>query len=285
MEFGQVNGLRGNVLQSYLSLFLASSFLVRINPLFGCISEVKFGYNPHCMSKDVFGKALFSYWKGDRKTPYIVRRDDGYINTSSLKIYFTKQFYPTEKTIAHHVKGKILDVGCGAGRHILHYQNRGYDITGIDNSPLAIKVCKERGCKKAKVMDAFHPKFPQYSFDTILLFGHNIGIGGSLAGAKRLLSSLRKLIKEDGLLLLTSLEVTKTKKKVHQKYHQKNRAAKHYVGEIKIRIEYKDEIDDWFDWIHVEPKIMKKLAQETGWKIIELHETSSGEYSAALSPC
>ncbi len=77
--------------------------------------------------KDIFGKALFSYWEGDRKTPYIVRRNDDYNDESSLKIHFTKQLYPTEKIVAHHVNGKILDVGCGAGRHILHYQNRGSD--------------------------------------------------------------------------------------------------------------------------------------------------------------
>lgn len=235
--------------------------------------------------KDIFGKSLYSYWKGDRKTPYIVRRDDDYSDESSLKTYFTKQFYPTEKSVVRHVKGKILDVGCGAGRHILHYQKRRYDITGIDNSPLAIKVCKERGCKKAKVMDAFRPKFSSHSFDTILLFGHNIGIGGTLAGGKRLLSSLRKLIKTDGVLLLTTIDVTNTKKKVHQKYLQRNHTAEHYVGEMKIRVEYKDQIGDWFHWLHVDPKTLKKLAKETGWEVTELNETSSGECSAVLSPC
>ncbi len=235
--------------------------------------------------KDIFGKALYNYWKGDRKTPYKIRRDDDYTDESSLKDYFNREFYPTEKTVAHHVKGKILDVGCGAGRHILHYQKRGYDITGIDNSPFAIKTCKERGSKKAKIMDIFHPKFSTNSFDTILLFGHNIGIGGTLAGAKRLLSSLRKLVKEDGVLLLTTIDVTKTKEKVHQKYQQNNRTANRYVGEIKIRIEYKDQIGNWFQWLHVDPKTLKKLAKETGWEVSNLNETSSGECSAVLSPC
>lgn len=171
--------------------------------------------------KDVLGKALYGYWKGNRRTPYIVRRDDDYCDKSSLKIYFNKQFYPTEIIVAHHAKGKILDIGCGAGRHILHFQKLGYDITGIDNSPLAIKVCKERGCKKAKVMDVLHSKLSSHSFDTILLYGHNIGIGSTLMGAKRLLSSLRKLVKMDGVLLLTSTDVTKTKKKAHLKYQKK----------------------------------------------------------------
>lgn len=234
--------------------------------------------------KDIFGKALYNYWKGDRKTPYIVRRDDNYTDEGSLKVYFAKQLYPTEKQIAHHIKGKVLDIGCGAGRHILHYQKRGYDITGVDSSPMAIKVCKERGCKKAKVMDIFHPKFTPKSFDTILLFGHNIGIGGTLAGAKRLLSSLKKITKTDGVLLITTIDVTKPGKKVHKEYHQKNLSAKRYIGEVKIRVEYKDQIGDWFKWVHIDPKTLQKLAKETGWEIIELHETKSGECSVILTP-
>lgn len=234
--------------------------------------------------KDIFGYALYCYWKGDRKTPHLISRDDDDLDKSSLKIYFTKKLYPTEKTVVQNVKGKILDVGCGAGRHLLHFQNRGFDITGIDASPAAIKVCKERGCKKAKVMNAFHPKFSPHSFHTILLFGHNIGIGGDLAGAQRLLSNFRKLIKSKGVLLLTTIDVTKTKKKIHQRYHQKNRAAGRYVGEVKIRIEYKDHIGDWFQWLHVEPKVLRRLAEKTGWSIKEIHETKNGEYSAVLTP-
>jgi len=232
--------------------------------------------------KDTFGKALYNYWSGDHRMPLVIRRDDGYYEKGSMKVFFTRKFYPTENIAAHHISGKILDVGCGVGRHVLHFQKRGFDITGIDNSPFAIKVCRERGCMKVKVMDALRLKFPPESFDTILLFGHNIGISGTMAGAKRLLSSLRKLIRPDGILVMTSTDVTKTKKKAHKKYHRSNIKAGRYVGQVVVRVEYKDHLGDWFKWLHVKPKDLKKLAKATGWKVVELHETKSGEYSAVL---
>jgi SAM-dependent methyltransferase len=232
--------------------------------------------------KDTFGKALYSYWEGDRKTPYTIRRDDDYIDSGSLKVYFTKKLCSTEKQILHYATGKILDIGCGVGRHTLYFQNRKFDVTGIDESPLVIKVCKERGCKKVKVMDVFHQKFPSASFETILLFGHNIGIGKDLKGAKKLLQITRKLVKENGILLLTSLDVTKPGPKIHKEYQKRNRAAGRYVGSVKIRIEYKKLVGNWFQWLHVEPHVLKKLALETGWQIKKLYTQKNGEYSAVL---
>lgn len=234
--------------------------------------------------KDIFGEALYSYWKGDRKTPYIIRRDDGYVDEGSLEIYFTELMYPTEQVVAGYIGEKILDVGCGAGRYLLSFQERGFDIFGIDISPLAIKVCKKRGAKNAFILDAFQPTFPPGSFDTILLFGNNIGIGGNLPGAKYLLRAQRQLIKPGGHLLLDSLDVTRTNKKTHLQYHLKNRLAGRYVGEIKIRVEYRGETGDWFKWLHIAPADLQDLATETGWTIKEVFAHPNGEYSAVLTP-
>jgi len=40
--------------------------------------------------KDTFGYALFSYWKGDRKTPHIIKRDDGRINKKCCQAFLKK---------------------------------------------------------------------------------------------------------------------------------------------------------------------------------------------------
>jgi 2-polyprenyl-3-methyl-5-hydroxy-6-metoxy-1,4-benzoquinol methylase len=46
-------------------------------------------------------------------------------------------------------KGKVLDIGAGAGSHSLYLQNeRNLDVTALDISPKSIEVCKLRGIKK-----------------------------------------------------------------------------------------------------------------------------------------
>jgi 2-polyprenyl-3-methyl-5-hydroxy-6-metoxy-1,4-benzoquinol methylase len=55
---------------------------------------------------------------------------------------------PDEKKAIDYAKGRVLDVGCGAGRHILYLQKKGLKVLGIDQSPLAVNMCKLRGAKK-----------------------------------------------------------------------------------------------------------------------------------------
>ena len=100
--------------------------------------------------KDAYGQEIWAYFK--QKAGFeVVERDGGYFGVSSgPKLYFSEfEDWPDrEKKAMEFVKGRILDVGCGAGRHSLHLQRKGFDVLGIDNSPLAIKVCKLRGQRK-----------------------------------------------------------------------------------------------------------------------------------------
>ena len=47
-----------------------------------------------------------------------------------------------EKEIAFNKSVKILDIGCGTGRHSLELARRGYEVTGIDLSEAQLKKAK-----------------------------------------------------------------------------------------------------------------------------------------------
>ena len=97
--------------------------------------------------QDAYGHALLDYH--NHKGGYeIVERDDGYFGLSGGPEHYFRKYeqWPTsEQKPMAYVHGRVLDIGCGAGRHALYLQEQGHLVTGIDVSPLAIHVCRTRG--------------------------------------------------------------------------------------------------------------------------------------------
>src|SRR6185369_17479108 len=96
-------------------------------------------------SVDAYGAQLWSYFKTGAPKSELIERDDGLMSAGEYgpALYFSeyKNWSPIEKEAIKCVRGRVLDIGCGGGRHSLYLQGKGLDVTGIDNSPLAIKVC------------------------------------------------------------------------------------------------------------------------------------------------
>ena len=73
--------------------------------------------------------------------------------------------------------GKILEAGCGAGRILRYYHDRGYDITGIDFIPGAIeKLQAADATLKVEVGDITNLQFADGAFRYVLAYGlyHNL---------------------------------------------------------------------------------------------------------------
>jgi 2-polyprenyl-3-methyl-5-hydroxy-6-metoxy-1,4-benzoquinol methylase len=49
-----------------------------------------------------------------------------------------------EKEINHNKSLKIIDIGCGTGRHVIELSKRGYSMTGIDLSESLLEKAKEK---------------------------------------------------------------------------------------------------------------------------------------------
>ena len=49
-----------------------------------------------------------------------------------------------EREINYNKATKILDIGCGTGRHSIELAKRGYQVTGIDLSESQLKRAKEK---------------------------------------------------------------------------------------------------------------------------------------------
>ena len=155
---------------------------------------------------DIFGKALYEYYSGDRDKFYFTDLK-GKKYPHDLKRYFRsyKQLSRLEKKLISLSYGDILDVGCATGYYIPNLMKQG-KVLGIDISKKAIKVAKIKGIKNCKVADIFKFK-TKNKFDTITLLENNLGMGESKAGAERLLKILSSLLKKNGQIIAISKKI------------------------------------------------------------------------------
>lgn len=234
---------------------------------------------------DAYGQEIWTCYKGVEVSE-IVERDDGYFDASDYgpKMYFSEyqDWSLIEKKAMKFVKGRVLDIGCGAGRHSLYLQNRGFDVLGIDNSPLAIKVCKLRGLKKARIMPIENVDFNPNSFDTIIMMGNNFGLFGSFAKAQRLLKRFYKMTSKDALIIADTRDPYKTDNPDHLEYHRLNKKKDRMGGQLRIRIRFRKYVGAWFDYLMVSKEEMKNILEKTGWKTRQFIDSDDSQYIAII---
>jgi len=236
------------------------------------------------MSLEIFGKYLMGYHMGD-KTPFTIYRDDGYFEEHHEDIVFSEynKWPECERRALGYVRGRVLDIGCGAGRHSLWLQEKGFKVVAIDASPSAVEVSRLRGVKDCRVMDARNLSFPPNPFDTVLMMGNNFGIAGDVEGTKRMLEKIYQITSEDALIIATSKDPGATDNPAHLKYHEFNRKRGRPIGQVTMRFEYKGEVGDWFDLLQVSLGEMRENCKPTGWAIEEIFpKEENGMYAAIL---
>ena len=235
---------------------------------------------------DAFGENLLAQYRGGRMMAEIVERGDGYIDTGSDPgDYFSeyKDWSRGEQRAVDLARGRILDIGCGAGRHSLYLQQKGFDVTAVDNSPGAVRVCKLRGIKKALVRSIEEiDKFPPASFDTILMMGNNFGLLGSRKKAVSLLRKFARITAPGAKIIAGSLDPYRTKTPDHLLYHRRNKQRGRMGGQIRFRIRYKGFTGKWFDYLFVSREEMQDILSVTDWRVEKFIKTFVDNYVAII---
>ncbi|WP_430412090.1 class I SAM-dependent methyltransferase [Kordia sp.] len=231
--------------------------------------------------KDLFGKAILDYQQGnyteDLVTATSISEED------SLPLPYLFRSYPEmpeiEQTALQLSKGKVLDVGCGAGSHSLYLQNeQNLDVTAIDVSKAAIEACKLRG-----ITNAIETNVLDFSgnFDTILLLMNGAGMCGKLKNIANFLNHLKTLLNKDGQILVDSSDII-------YMFDEDEDGGKwipsenDYYGELLYYVSYKGEHEAPFHWLYIDYNTLQNAAHACGLQCELLLEGEHYDYLAKL---
>lgn len=235
--------------------------------------------------KDLFGKAILDFQTNTSPEAIITETNISEADEMDVAYLFRnyKEMPNTEKKALQLCKGKILDVGCGAGSHSLYLQEEGFDVTSIDISENAIKACSLRGLKNLKVQNLLDldSESNHDKFDTILLLMNGTGIFETIDKTSKYLQKLKSLLTDGGQILIDSSDIIYMyDEDVDGSYSV---PADNYYGELTFTIHYKNQTEEDFSWLYLDYNTLQNACHENGLQCELVLEGNHFDYLAKLT--
>lgn len=222
--------------------------------------------------KDPLGTMLKDFYRGDLRAFLNVwssTLDMSTMQGTTMSREF-EEMNDLEKYALASCRGRILDVGAGAGCHSLVLQSRGLDVEAIDISPGCVEVMEQRGVQKPYHRNVLNLRNSCY--DTILMLMNGIGIVGSLDGLNLFIQHLDSLLSPGGQLLVDSTDLTGKFIETGDTVYDDEGT---YCGETDFVMIYKGIRSDPFSWLYVDFERLLSICNFHGFgceKLIEIEE-------------
>lgn len=232
-------------------------------------------------SEDIFGIAISEYYHHKDETDIMVHSPE--FDDDIIPVHYLFREYNEmpllEKTALDNCKGRVLDVGCGAGSHALYLQQKKkLEVTAIDISPGAIEIAKLRGVEDARTLDFFELK--DEKFDTILFLMNGTGIIGKLEKLDHFFEHCKTLLSLKGKILIDSSDL-------RYLFDEDEDGGiwidnEKYYGEMEYSLSYKGSVSKPFDWLYIDFNLLNLAAAKKGFTCKLLKEGEHFDYLAEL---
>lgn len=231
--------------------------------------------------KDLFGKALLDYQNGRYTEDIITSTNISEEDDLPLPYLFRefKEMPKLEQKALKLAKGRILDVGCGAGSHSLYLQEKGFQVKAIDISKGAIEVAKQRGVLHAEVKNILDES---EKFDTILLLMNGTGIFQELVGVSKYLTHLKSLLNPNGQILIDSSDIKYMYEDEDGGFWMDMNAT--YYGELDYFLSYKGDQENPMKWLYLDFEKLQLACETVGLTCELVAEGEHFDYLARLIP-
>ena len=236
------------------------------------------------VDQDLLGKALWEFHQGVHNGPLLTRSSLDQEEELPLAYLFRtySEMPEIEQLALKYCRGKILDLGAGAGSHSLYLQNLGENVLALDQSEGAIRCCQARGIQKTVCSTYAH--FRQSTserFDTLLLLMNGVGLAGTLHELPAFLSNLKGLLAPKGQILLDSSDIRYV-------FEEEDDGGiwvpgdLMYYGDVEYTFLYDGQKSPDFAWLFVDPVRLEEAARDCGFEFQLLLEGPHYDYLARL---
>ena len=227
--------------------------------------------------------ALLAYESGDPGATITVVDDLGDTDPLPASWFFRdEEALPAlERTALELCRGRVLELGAGAGAHTLVLQDRGHEVCAVEILPELVDLLTRRGAVDARLGDVF--RLPEGHWDTILMLMNGLGLPETLAGLDRYLSVASSRLAPGGQILADSTDVRSLASEPVDVGAFPVRPDGRYVGEIQFRLSFRGLEGEPFSQLYVDPDTLAAVGEPHGWRTEIVSDGEHGAYLARLS--
>lgn len=176
-------------------------------------------------------------------------------------------------------RGRVLDVGAGAGCHSLVLQQRGFYVTALERSALSADTMRQRGIRQVVTGDIFTQPFSA-KFDTLLLLMNGLGLCGTLQRLPVLLRRLASLLAPGGQIVTDACDLRPVFTDDDGTFHAEDFDG--YYGEVTYTMRYGALRSAPFSWLYVDEATLAAVARSSGLTMDVALRGDQADYLAVL---
>jgi len=117
-----------------------------------------------------------------------------------LDLRFAERHFP--------IPGRLIDLGCGTGRLLVHFSKRGFSCLGVDLSQAMLDVAKQKAADARVVIETLKANLvdldavPAASFDYAACLFSTLGMIRGADNRQQFLRRVRRMLKPGGVFVL-----------------------------------------------------------------------------------
>ncbi|PSP81844.1 SAM-dependent methyltransferase [Halobacteriales archaeon QS_4_69_225] len=239
---------------------------------------------PRTVEPDPLGRAIRDHHRGERTHP-LVDRDGGATREHPIERFYFEPVAddPDIGWVESWLSGPLLEVGAGAGRHALYFQER-LETVATDLSRHLVAVMDDRGVADARRADMFSLRavFDDGRFRSVFARGTQACLADSPAELRRFLADLAAVTTRDGTAVLDGFDPG------HERApelfgHRPDPEAD--VARRCYHQTYEGAVGKTLSFRLVGPDRLRAAAEEAGWQVADVRrgDPRTPHYQAALA--
>jgi hypothetical protein len=234
-----------------------------------------------------FATAILDHHRDERDEP-LIQRDGEWTREHPIEAFYFGAVDPADDRTAvleEHLQGPLLDLGAGAGRDALYFQER-FETVALEVEEPLVRTMAERGVENPVHGDMFDltATFEPDRFAAVLAFGTQLGLAKSIAGLRAFFEDLATVTTDGATAVVDCYDPTRETTTEMLGFRPDEAEGLAYRV---MQFEYDGRLGDPLLFRLFSPDRLEAAAADAGWSPVTYRgrDAEDPHYIAAFEKC